>query len=135
MIGRGWNQEKGGLGRFPTAADIDAVVAERPVWLERVDGHAGWANSAAMRTAKITAATKAPEGGRIETANGPPSGMFVDAAQDLIAAVVPRPLARDSDRHVLPAKGRLTEQGVQDIHDTRNTIETWQAPRHARHHH
>src|SRR3546814_12724435 len=41
IIGRGWNQEKWGLGRFPTAADIDAVVADRPVWLERVDGHAG----------------------------------------------------------------------------------------------
>src|SRR3546814_2550123 len=38
IIGRGWNQEKWGLGCFPTAADIDAVVADRPVWLERVDG-------------------------------------------------------------------------------------------------
>src|SRR3546814_11180362 len=57
IIGRGWNQEKWGLGRFPTAADIDSVVADRPVWLERVDGHAGWANSAPMRTARVTAET------------------------------------------------------------------------------
>jgi predicted amidohydrolase YtcJ len=49
IIGRGWNQEAWGLGRFPTAADIDKVVADRPVWLERVDGHAGWANSLAMK--------------------------------------------------------------------------------------
>jgi hypothetical protein len=52
IIGSGWNQEQWGLGRFPTAADIDAVVPDRPVWLERVDGHASWANSAAIRAAK-----------------------------------------------------------------------------------
>jgi len=42
--GRGWNQESWKLGRFPTAQELDGVVADRPVWLERVDGHAGWAN-------------------------------------------------------------------------------------------
>jgi len=47
IIGRGWNQEKWGLNRFPTAAELDVVVSDRPVWMERVDGHAGWANSAA----------------------------------------------------------------------------------------
>jgi hypothetical protein len=49
IVGRGWNQERWGLGRFPTAADLDSVAPGRPVWLERVDGHAGWANSQAMR--------------------------------------------------------------------------------------
>ncbi len=57
VVGRGWNQEKWGLGRFPTAADLDAVVPGRPVWLERVDGHAGWANSMAMKEAGVTAAS------------------------------------------------------------------------------
>ncbi|HJS10049.1 amidohydrolase family protein, partial [Sphingopyxis sp.] len=65
IIGSGWNQEKWGLGRFPTSADLDAAVPNRPVWLERVDGHAGWANTAAMASAKITPASKSPEGGRI----------------------------------------------------------------------
>ena len=48
ILGRGWNQEKWGLGRFPTAAELDAVVSDRPVLLDRVDGHAAWANSIAM---------------------------------------------------------------------------------------
>ncbi|MBA4748868.1 MAG: amidohydrolase family protein, partial [Sphingopyxis sp.] len=48
VLGFGWNQEKWALGRFPTAADLDAAVADRPVWLQRVDGHAGWANSRAL---------------------------------------------------------------------------------------
>ena len=56
VMGGGWNQELWGLGRFPTAADLDAVVPGRPVWLERVDGHAGWANSKAMQAAGVTAA-------------------------------------------------------------------------------
>ena len=131
IIGRGWNQEKWGLGRFPTAADIDAVVADRPVWLERVDGHAGWANSAAMRAARVTADTKAPEGGRIETANGRPSGVFVDAATSLIAAAVPRPLARDRDRAFLLAQQKLLEQGITTIADMGTTIEDWQSYRRA----
>src|SRR3546814_9988042 len=84
-----------------------------------------------MRTAKITAATKAPEGGRIETANGQPSGVFVDAATDLIAPVVPRPLARDRDRAFLLAQARLLEQGITTIADMGTTIEDWQAYRRA----
>src|SRR5690606_3695126 len=83
IIGRGWNQEKWGLGRFPTAADLDAAVPGRPVWLARVDGHAGWANSAAMRAAGISATSKAPVGGRIEMADKAPSGIFIDSAMRL----------------------------------------------------
>ena len=70
ILGGGWNQESWGLGRFPTAAELDAVTGDVPTWLERVDGHAGWANSAAMKAAGVTPATKAPPGGRIEAAGG-----------------------------------------------------------------
>ncbi|MFN7052034.1 MAG: amidohydrolase family protein, partial [Gemmobacter sp.] len=81
IIGRGWNQELWKLGRFPTAAELDVVSGGRPVWLQRVDGHAGWANSAALKAAGVTAATKDPAGGSIErTANGAPAGVLVDAA-------------------------------------------------------
>ena len=54
ILGRGWNQEIWGLGGFPTAEELDAAVSDRPVWLERVDGHAGWANSRAMAEAGVT---------------------------------------------------------------------------------
>lgn len=131
IIGRGWNQEKWGLGRFPTAADLDAVVPDRPVWLERIDGHAGWANSAAMAAAKITAATKAPVGGRIEMAGGKPSGVFVDAAVSLVDAAKPKPLARDLDRAFLLAQQKLIEQGITSIADMGTTIQEWQAYRRA----
>jgi len=55
--GRVWNQENWKLGRFPTAKELDAVVSDRPVWLDRVDSHAGWANSRALALAGITLGT------------------------------------------------------------------------------
>ena len=58
IVGGGWNQEIWKLGRFPTAKELDAAVADRPVWLSRVDGHAGWANSAAIRLAGVGKATQ-----------------------------------------------------------------------------
>lgn len=131
IIGSGWNQEKWGLGRFPTAADLDAVVPDRPVWLERVDGHAGWANSAAMASAKITAASRPPEGGRIEMVDGKPSGVFVDAAMSLVDSAKPKPLARDLDRALFLAQQKLLEQGITSIADMGTTIAEWQAYRRA----
>ncbi|APZ99083.1 metal-dependent hydrolase [Sphingopyxis sp. QXT-31] len=131
IIGRGWNQEKWDLGRFPTAADLDAVVPDRAVWLERVDGHAGWANTAAMTAAKVTAASKSPEGGRIEMAAGKPSGVFVDAAMSLVDKAKPKPLARDVDRALYLAQQKLLEQGITTIADMGTTIEEWQAYRRA----
>ncbi|KTE31914.1 metal-dependent hydrolase [Sphingopyxis sp. HIX] len=131
IIGRGWNQEKWGLGRFPTAADLDAVVPDRAVWLERVDGHAGWANTAAMTAAKVTAASKSPEGGRIEMAGGKPSGVFVDAAMSLVDKAKPKPLARDVDRALYLAQQKLLAQGITTIADMGTTIEEWQAYRRA----
>jgi hypothetical protein len=77
LRGRGWNQVIWGLNRFPTAAELDKVVWDRPVWLKRVDGHAGWANKQTLELAGITRDTKAPEGGRIERdAQGNPTGVL-----------------------------------------------------------
>lgn len=132
IIGSGWNQEKWGLGRFPTAADLDAAVAERPVWLDRVDGHAGWANSRAMELAKVTAASKDPEGGRIErTPSGAPAGVFIDRAKRLIDAAEPKPLARDLDRALALSQAALLEWGITSITDMGTRLEDWQAFRRA----
>src|SRR3954463_705867 len=78
IVGRGWKQETWGLGRFPPAAELAAAVAARPVWLSRVDGHAGWANSLAIKEADVTARTPSPSGGRIGAVAGKPTGIFVD---------------------------------------------------------
>ncbi|WP_448585509.1 amidohydrolase [Thermaurantiacus sp.] len=118
LRGRGWNQEAWGLGRFPTAAELDAAVADRPAALERVDGHALWLNSAALKAAGITAKTKDPPGGRIERGpGGVPSGVLVDAAMALARASVPAPSALERDRALEAALRHLVALGVTGIHD------------------
>lgn len=133
IIGRGWNQEIWGLGRFPTAAELDAAVADRPVWLMRVDGHAGWANSRALAEAGVSAASKDPAGGRIERAapGGKPAGVLVDAATALIERRVPPPRPEDRDLALATAQAALLGVGVTAIADMGTTIEDWQAFRRA----
>ncbi len=127
IIGTGWNQEQWGLGRFPTAAELDAAVSDIPVWLERIDGHAGWANSAAIRAAGVTAATKAPAGGRVEMAAGKPAGVFIDKAMDLIQKFVPPPAPKDRDLALEKAQRALLAMGITGIADMGTSIEDWQA--------
>jgi predicted amidohydrolase YtcJ len=131
IIGRGWNQEKWKLGRFPNAADLDSVVADRPVWLERVDGHAGWANSRTMAIAEITATTKSPVGGRVEMEGGKPSGIFVDNAAELVARKVPVPQAAERDMALAKAQESLLSMGITSIADMGTTMQEWQSYRRA----
>lgn len=125
ITGRGWNQEAWGLGRFPTAADLDQVVGDRAVWLERADGHAGWANSAAMREANVTASTASPAGGRIEKSGNAPAGVFVDAAMQLIERAVPQPLPKERDAAFLEAQQALLANGITAVADMGTTIDDW----------
>lgn len=125
ILGRGWNQEIWGLGRFPTAAELDAAVADRPVWLARVDGHAGWANSAAMAAAGITATTKSPAGGQVQIADGKPSGVFVDAATQLVEAHVPQPVAKDRDLALAKAQDLFLSLGITSIADMGTSVADW----------
>jgi predicted amidohydrolase YtcJ len=132
ITGRGWNQERWGLGRFPTAADIDKVVKDRPVWLERVDGHAGWANSLAMKEAGITAKTAAPSGGKIEKgAGGQPSGIFIDAASGLVDKVVPAPQARVRDAALARSQELMLANGLTAVADMGTSTDDWLAMRRA----
>ena len=131
IIGRGWNQEKWGLGRFPTAGDLDAAVSDRPVWLERVDGHAGWANSRALEIAGISAQSKSPPGGRIEFAGGKPSGIFIDAASEIVGKFVPIPKPAERDIALGQAQTKLLSQGITAIADMGTSMEDWQSYRRA----
>jgi predicted amidohydrolase YtcJ len=131
IIGSGWNQEQWGLGRFPTAAELDAAVSDKPVWLDRVDGHAGWANSAAMSAAGVSGKSVSPPGGKIEMAGGRPSGVFVDAAMELVAKAVPQPLSKDRDVAFVRAQEALLAFGITGIADMGTSVEDWMAFRRA----
>ncbi len=116
--GRGWNQENWKLGRFPLASELDAVVGDRPVWLERVDGHAGWANSRALKLAGITRSTPDPVGGKImRDANGDATGVLVDAAQELVAKVLPQQTEAEGRVMLDRALQEIARVGLTSVHD------------------
>ena len=132
LIGHGWNQEQWGLDRFPNAAELDEV-SDRPVVLHRVDGHALWANSAALAAAGITAQTDDPAGGRIlrQAGSREPSGVLVDNAMALVLDHVPPPRAEDREQALVQAQREFLSHGVTSVADMGTGIEDWMAFRRA----
>lgn len=125
ITGRGWDQNDWPVQEFPAFAPLDAAVPDHPVFVTRVDGHAALANSAAMRAAGITAATKDPDGGKIvRDANGNPTGVFIDAATDLVENAMPAPSAQQRKARVLAAAQNIAANGLTEIHDAGITAET-----------
>ena len=118
ILGLGWNQVLWPVKEFPRAAAIDAVVGNRPVWLRRIDGHAGWANSVAMKIAGIDADTPDPVGGKIlRDDNGHATGIFIDKAMGLIDQHLPEPNHDDYRQALLSAVDTLVSEGITGVHD------------------
>ena len=134
IVGRGWNQELWPDKAFPTAADLDRIVADRPVWLARVDGHAAVGNSPALKAAGITAATRSPAGGEIEKgADGRPTGLLIDAATELVEARVPKPSQAQKRAALAKAQSILLSYGVTAAADMGTSMSDWQVMRAAAH--
>ncbi|HJP68577.1 MAG TPA: amidohydrolase, partial [Sphingomicrobium sp.] len=119
IVGFGWNQELWPNKKFPTATDLDAIVSDRPVVLERVDGHALIVNSAAMKAAGITGRTKAPPGGSIE------NGLFVDSARKLIDDAEPEPTKQQMDAALAKAQSILLGFGVTGVGSMSTSLGDW----------
>lgn len=120
ILGRGWNQVLWPGRQFPTRQDLDAAFPNQPIWLSRVDGHAGWANTAAMELAGMDAIRNAsdPEGGAIlRDADGEPTGVFIDTAQRFVGRVTPSLTDADMDRALELALQESAEMGLTGIHD------------------
>jgi predicted amidohydrolase YtcJ len=133
LMGGGWNQANWGIDRMPTAAELDRATGNRPAWFSRVDGHAGWANTAALKAAGVTAATTAPSGGEILRVAGSqePAGVLIDGAMALVESKMPPPRASDRDTAFAEAQLVFLRNGVTSVADMGTTIEDWQALRRA----
>ncbi len=128
--GRGWNQELFRDRRFPTAQDLDQVVPDRPVWLERVDGHAAVGNAAAMKLAGISLQTPDPVGGHIERdKNGSPTGLFIDNATTLINQSLPAITPAMMDRALSSAQDLLLANGITAVADMGTSVRGWDTMR------
>ncbi len=91
IVGRGWLESEWDPPVFPTRFDLDAICPDHPVWLKRVDGHAGVANSLALEIAGITTESEAPPGGQFaRDSEGQLTGLVVDAAQILVERKIPK---------------------------------------------
>ncbi|TWI00271.1 hypothetical protein IP90_02817 [Luteimonas cucumeris] len=123
LLGGGWDQNDWPEKSFPTAADLDAAFPDRPVWLERVDGHAGWANSAALRAVEKKLAGKElqgdwhPDGGRIVREGDAATGVFVDGAMQLVYEVIPAPDAAFREQALQRALQATARNGLTGVHD------------------
>jgi predicted amidohydrolase YtcJ len=101
VLGRGWDQNLWPGQAFPDNSLLSRAFPDRPVWLVRVDGHAGLANARALELAGIGGSTPDPDGGRIvRGADGQPTGVLVDRAQELLTAKIPLPPARELRRQL-----------------------------------
>lgn len=115
--GRGWNQVLWDSNEFPSAAALDAA-GDTPMWFSRIDGHAGWANRAAMALAGVDATTPDPDGGMImRDSEGRPTGTFVNNAMRYITQHIPSPSVEDQKLALRSSMQALAAEGLTSVHD------------------
>ena len=125
--GRGWDEGKYSERRYITAADLDAVAPNNPVWLTHTTGHYGVANTYAMKLAEIRAATPDPPAGTIDrTPAGAPTGVFKESAMGLVSRLVP-PLSRDQQKQGIAQIVRdFNREGMTGAKDPGIGSEKWE---------
>lgn len=118
VLGRGWlyGSFPGGL---PVKEQLDAVVPDRPAYMECYDGHTGWANSKALALAGITKDTKDPENGIIvrDPKTGEPTGALKESATSLLEKAIPNPEGEARYALFLKALALLSSQGLTSVQD------------------
>jgi predicted amidohydrolase YtcJ len=125
--GRNWDQTNWG-GEFPNADDISKVVNDRPVYLTRVDGHAGWANRKALELAGVTKDTQDPPGGQIiRDKQGNPTGVLIDRAQGLVTRKIPTLTYEQVKRRLKLAGAAAVRLGLTGVHDAGIGVDEYKA--------
>ncbi len=120
VLGHGWNQNNWPElnGGWPSTAALDAVSPDHPVYLIAKSHHAGWANTAALRLAGISASTPDPEDGSIQRGpNGQPTGILFETAMQLVSRMVPEPQPAELAEAMLAAQENLWQMGLTGFHD------------------
>ncbi len=128
LLGRGWDQNDWPEKALPNKADLDAAFPDRPVWLERVDGHAHWGNSAALAASERDLnGDWQPDGGEIiRTKEGEATGVFIDKAITFIESQIPVPSAAENREAMRRAQALISEVGLTSMHDAGTSLEVFQ---------
>ena len=118
VLGRGWFYSAF-PGKLPTKEQLDAVVPDRPAYMDCYDGHTAWANSAALKLAGITKDTKDPEDGHIvkDPTTGEPTGALKEAATSLVESKIPSPDEETTYQLLLRGFQVLNSNGITSVQD------------------
>ncbi|MGD9965994.1 MAG: amidohydrolase [Hyphomonadaceae bacterium] len=123
IYGRGWIETHWPERRFPTRGDLDAIIADRPVLLERIDGHAAVANGAALELAQIDNNTPDPAGGSIERdASSVATGMLIDNAAGLVQSRFPAPTPAMQREALLQGARIYAQRGWTGVHNMSTSL-------------
>ena len=118
ITGSGWDETLWPGSQLPTRRDIDAVVSDHPVFLVRIDGHVAVANTAALKIAHVTLASKDPDGGEIaRDPSGEPNGILRETAQSVVASLVPPPSPEKHREAIEAALQDIARSGVTSAQD------------------
>ncbi len=131
IVGRGWDQNLWPDRQFPNHEALSRAFPSNPIVLTRIDGHAVLANAMAMRAAKVTSASRDPEGGLIiRNADNSPAGVFVDNATDLVGRAIPNSTPAQTRAAILAAVEEANKWGLIGVHDvgqSRRTIDMYES--------
>ena len=118
ITGSGWDETLWPGNQLPTRREIDAVVSDHPVFLVRIDGHVAVANTAALKIAHVTVASKDPNGGEIaRDASGEPNGILRETAQSLVGSLIPPPSPEQHRQAIEVALEDVARSGVTSAQD------------------
>lgn len=116
VLGRSWDQNDWEVKEFPTKEGLDQIFPDIPVYLVRVDGHAGWCNSKALEIAGVTAESKI-EGGDVLVKNGEPTGVLIDNAESLVMKFIPDISEEQQTKGLLAAQKNCFAVGLTSVTD------------------
>jgi predicted amidohydrolase YtcJ len=126
ILGGGWDETTWPVKALPSRWDLDEVSGGHPVFLDRVDGHLAVANTRALQLAKVTLASRDPEGGKIDRdENGQPTGILREGAKQAVRVVIPPPTSEMRRRRIEVALADLASHGVTSAQDYSPDVENF----------
>lgn len=129
ILGRGWDHTLFNQGKWPDKTFLDKIALQNPVYLKRIDGHVGWANSLALLISKIDRNSSSPEGGTIikDAQTGEPAGILLENAMQLVERMIPKPSFEEQILAIKEAMKEANRFGITSVQDNSDleTIEVY----------
>jgi predicted amidohydrolase YtcJ len=119
ILGRGWDHTLFNQGKWPDKTFLDKITPQNPVYLKRIDGHVGWANSLVLQMSKIDRNSSFPEGGAIikDAHTGEPTGILLENAMQLVEGIIPKPSFDEQTLAIKEAMREVNRFGITSIQD------------------